>query len=116
MADFLTEVLGFVEQIRVVDPDDPTVFVHSQYRWPEGGVIQVGTAGRVGNPYSERASGNESVYVITDDVVAVHARCVAAGVEILSAPTEQDYDPGGLMCSFLDPEGNRWSFGTYGGE
>ncbi len=116
MATFVTDVLGFVEQIRVVDPADPTVFAHSQYRWPEGGVIQIGTAGRVGNPYSERASGNDSFYVVTDDVVAVYDRCVAAGVEILQAPNEQDYDPGGLMCSLRDHEGNLWSFGTYGGE
>ena len=44
------------------------------------------------------------------------AGCVAAGVEILRAPSEQDYDPGGLMCSLRDHEGNLWSFGTYGGE
>ncbi len=116
MADFLTGVLGFEEQIRVVDPDDAAVFVHSQYRWPEGGVVQLGTASRAGNPFSSRVSGNESIYVVTDEVVAVHERCVAAGVEVLHAPAEQDYDAGGLMCSVRDHEGNLWSFGTYGGE
>ncbi len=116
MATFMTDVLGFVEQIRVLDDRDPDVFVHSQFLWPEGGTVQVGTANRAGNPYAQRASGNESVYVVTDQVRAVYDRCVAAGVEVLRSPEEPDHDPGGLSMACRDHEGNIWSFGTYGGE
>ncbi|MDA3039266.1 MAG: glyoxalase, partial [Actinomycetota bacterium] len=87
-----------------------------QLRWPEGGVVQAASANRSGNLFSERPTGSESLYVITRDPMAVHARCVAAGVEVISEPEAPDYDPDGLVFTIRDPEGNLWSFGTYRGE
>jgi uncharacterized glyoxalase superfamily protein PhnB len=52
--------------------------------------------------------------VVTSDPDAVHARAVAAGAEITAALHETDY--GSRDFAARDPEGNRWSFGTYAGE
>lgn len=109
------EVFGFTEQI-VVPGDAPGVVVHSQLAWPEGGVVQISTAHREGNAYSDRAIGGASIYVVTDDPMAVYERCVAAGLEMLGEPQSPDYDPGGSVFGLRDPEGNLWSFGTYAGE
>jgi uncharacterized glyoxalase superfamily protein PhnB len=44
----------------------------------------------------------------------VHARAVAAGAEITDPLHGTDY--GSRDFAARDPEGNRWSFGTYRGE
>jgi PhnB protein len=115
MIRFLREVVGFEEQL-VVPGADPDVIEHSQLRWPEGGVVQVSSAGRHGDVFSERPTGQQSLYVITADPAAVHERCAAAGLEVVFPPTAPDYDPGGTVFTVRDAEGNLWSFGTYGGE
>jgi len=108
---FVTEVLGFEELVLV--RDEAGDIVHSEYRWPEGGIVQV--AGVVeGNPFLP-APGTAGFYVVTADPDAVWARCQAAGVEVLREPSEPHYDPGGMGFSIRDPEGNTWSFGTYAG-
>ncbi len=112
---FLVEVLGFEEQIVVAAPDDESMIVHSQIRWPEGGVVQVNTYA-ADNPFlRERPPGAQSLYVVTSDPQAVWERCRAAGVEVLREPESPDYDPDGTGFSIRDPEGNIWSFGTYAG-
>jgi uncharacterized glyoxalase superfamily protein PhnB len=58
--------------------------------------------------------GSFGAYVVTDDPDAVHAKAVAAGAKILMALHETDY--GSRNFAAADPEGNRWSFGTYRGE
>lgn len=114
MIRFVVDVLGFEEEL-VVPGDEPGVVVHSQLRWPEGGVVQVGTADRPGNVFSQQAAGQANVYVITADPWEVHRRCTAAGVDVLSEPSAPDYDPDGAMFSLRDAEGNLWTFGTYAG-
>lgn len=112
---FLTDVLGFVPELVVPDERDPSVIVHSQLRWPEGGVVQAGSAGRPGNPFAARPTGAESLYVVTRDPHAVWDRCVAAGVEVLQEPREPEYAPGAMVFAVRDPEGNIFSFGSYDG-
>lgn len=113
---FCVDVLGFETQI-VVPGESPGEVVHSQLQWPEGGIVQAASANREGNEFSARPIGTESLYVITADPMAVHARCVAAGVDIVLEPSSPDYDaPGGINFTIRDPEGNLWSFGTYAGE
>ena len=108
---FVTEVLGFEEQV-MVRQDDGAI-AHSEFRWPEGGIVQV--AGVVEwNPFLP-APGTAGFYVVTADPHAVWARCQAAGVEVLREPEEPHYDPGGMGFSVRDPEGNTWSFGSYAG-
>lgn len=115
MIRFVVDVLGFTEQI-VVPGEAPGEVVHSQLAWPEGGIVQVGTAHRAGNEFSERPVGGQSLYVITADPRAVYDRCVVAGVEIIRDMETPEYDPQGSGFAIRDHEGNLWSFGTYGGE
>lgn len=114
---FMTDVLGFEEQLVVTSPDDPSVVVHSQLRWPEGGIVQAGTAA-VGDEHDvfRRTPGSQSLYVITTDPQSVWERCRAAGVEVVREPAAPDYDPDGTVFAIRDPEENIWSFGTYAGE
>lgn len=109
---FVTEVLGFEELVSVRSPDGR--MVHSEYRWPEGGIVQLAGA-EAGNPFLVEPGKNSGLYVVTQDPQAVWERCQAAGVEVIRPPEEPHYDPGGLGFSIRDPEGNAWSFGTYAG-
>lgn len=116
MIRFAVDVLGFEEYLVVPDETDPTVIVHSELRWPEGGVVQVGSVRhRPDSPFAELPAGNGSLYVITAEPRAVYERCVAAGVEIALEPEEPHYDPGGMGFTIRDAERNFWSFGTYAG-
>jgi len=108
---FLVDVFGFEEQLVVTGQDQRTV-VHSELRWPEGGVVQAGTYD-ASNPYS-LAPGQQSLYVVTADPSSVWERSQAAGLDVLRPPESPDYDPGGLTFSVRDREGNLWSFGSYG--
>ncbi len=112
---FMVDVLGFEADL-IVPGEDPAVIEHSQLRWPGGGIVQAASANRRDNVFSERPVGAQSLYVITNDPIAVHARCVAAGAEVVTEPEAPDYDPAGLVFTIRDAEGNLWSFGTYNGE
>jgi PhnB protein len=109
--DFLVDVFGFERQLVVLADDERTV-VHSQLRWPEGGVVQAGTYDPA-NVFNNRP-GEQSLYVVTAEPHAVWERCRAAGVDVVREPEAPDHDPGGMGFSVRDPEGNIWSFGTYG--
>ena len=108
---FLTDTFGFEEQI-VVTGDDGTTVVHSQLRWPEGGIVQAGTYD-ADNVFTQ-APGEQSLYVVTADPQSVWDRCVAADLEVIREPESPDYDPDGMGFAVRDPEGNIWSFGSYG--
>ncbi|MDZ7674648.1 MAG: VOC family protein [Acidimicrobiales bacterium] len=120
---FLVDTFGFEEQL-VVTGDDDRYVVHSELRWPEGGVVQVGSfdpdrpshhgyADPADDPFIQRP-GDQSLYVVTADPESVWERCGRAGIEVVSAPEEPDYAPGTMGFSVRDPEGNVWSFGSYG--
>ena len=108
---FLVEVFGFEEQLVVVGPDDRTV-VHSQIRWPEGGIVQAGTYDP-DNVFTH-PPGEQALYVVTADPHAVWRRCEAAGLEVVRPPESPAHDPDGMSFSVRDREGNIWTFGTYG--
>jgi uncharacterized glyoxalase superfamily protein PhnB len=56
--------------------------------------------------------GVSVVYVVVADADAAHKRAKDAGAEV-SEPVDQDY--GSRDITVTDPDGNRWSLGTYGG-
>ena len=58
--------------------------------------------------------GSFGAYVVTDEPDTLFARATAAGADVLQGLNETDYGSRGF--SVRDPEGNRWSFGTYRGE
>ena len=113
---FLVEAFGFEESVVYGDGDQVG---HAELLWPAGGGIMLGSAGTSEN--GSRAAddpwalqpGSSGVYVVTDDVDALFARAVAAGAVVVREPEDTDY--GSRECALRDPEGNRWSFGTYRG-
>jgi uncharacterized glyoxalase superfamily protein PhnB len=52
--------------------------------------------------------------VVTDQPDALYERARNAGAQITAEPHDTDY--GSRDFAAQDPEGNRWSFGTYRGE
>ena len=112
--EFLERALGFTTKLVVPDPDDDTIVEHCQMSGPEGGGIMLGTADRPGNKFSQRPTGTASTYVVIAAIDALYKRAVEAGAEIFHEIEDQGY--GSRDFSIKDPEGNIWSFGTYGGE
>jgi uncharacterized glyoxalase superfamily protein PhnB len=56
-------------------------------------------------------TGRAVVYVVVEDPDTLHDRAKAAGAEIVSGLSDQDY--GSRDFAAADPEGNVFSFGTY---
>ncbi len=109
---FLVDAFGFEETVVYGDGDRVD---HAQLCWPPGGGIMMGsvretdaTSGLLTTP------GSFSAYVVTDEPDATCERARAAGAEIITEPYDTDY--GSRDFAARDPEGNRWSFGTYRGE
>ena len=109
---FLVNAFGFEETVVYGDGD---IVHHAQLSWPPGGGIMMGSVrpdddncGLVTQP------GSFSAYVVTDDPDGLFARATAASAEVISGVHETDY--GSRDFAVRDPEGNRWSFGTYRGE
>jgi uncharacterized glyoxalase superfamily protein PhnB len=108
---FIVDVLGFRERL-VVDGEGGRV-LHCQLDWPAGGGLMLGSGG--GDFDVPPDAGG--LYVVTESdehVDTVHERAVAAGATSVRAPEDQDY--GGRVCTFTDPWGVHWSFGSYRGE
>ncbi len=110
---FLTEAFGFQERACYAREDDPSIIEHAEMRWPLGGGVMFGTAGKDDGPFGRRLPGNESVYVVCDDPDALFERATAAGAEVVRGLKDEDYGSRGFTVR--DPEGNLWSFGTYRG-
>jgi uncharacterized glyoxalase superfamily protein PhnB len=108
---FLIDVLGFREALVV--PDDAGDITHAELRWPEGGAVMLGSTKHREGAHARMRPGATSVYVVSDQVDAIHQRCRAAGVEIVSPLEDTDY--GSHTFTVCDPEGNLWTIGTYRG-
>ncbi|MFJ5222863.1 VOC family protein [Streptomyces sp. NPDC088400] len=79
---------------------------------PDGSSVTVELA--TGPSVADRGAG-AALYVVSEDVDAVHRRVVDAGGEVLEPPHETRFGPGAeaYVCTVRDPEGNLWTFGTY---
>ncbi len=113
-AAFLVSAFGFEQRAMHARDDDPAIIDHAELRWPLGGGIMFGTAGKDDSPFGQRAPGNDSVYVVCDDPDGLFERAIAAGAEVVRGLKDEDYGSRGFTVR--DPEGNLWSFGTYRGE
>ncbi len=113
---FLVEAFGFEETAVYGDQPDGSgeVVVHAELAWPLGGGVMLGSARSGPDDAWALTPGTAGCYVVTDDPDALHDRAVAAGAEVLQ-PLD-DTDHGSRDFAVRDPEGNRWSFGTYRGE
>ena len=126
---FLVDAFGFEEVVTYGDQPDGSgdVVVHAELGWPLGGGVMLGSA-RDDGPWA-LTPGTAGCYVVTDDPDALHGRAVAAGAEVVQPLHDRavaagaevlqplhDTDYGSRDFAVRDPEGNRWSFGTYRGE
>jgi len=108
---FLVDAFGF-EETAVYGEGDRVD--HAQLTWPLGGGIMLGSVrDDPDDPWPLRP-GTFGAYVVADDIDALHERAAKAGAEIVKAPCRTDYGSYDFLAR--DPEGNRWSFGTYRGE
>ncbi len=109
---FLTEAFGFAAiAVHEGGPERPVA--HAELRWPEGGGIMLGSASETGNAFEQLPTGAASTYVVCDDPDSLFGRAIAAGAEVVRELRDEDYGSRGFTVR--DPEGNLWSFGTYGG-
>jgi uncharacterized glyoxalase superfamily protein PhnB len=110
---FLVDAFGFEEAVVYGEGDQVD---HAELSWPLGGGVMLGSAGRDSGSDGDfplHVPGSFACYVVTDDADALHDRAVAAGAEVVRELNDTDY--GSRDVGFRDPEGNRWSFGTYAG-
>jgi uncharacterized glyoxalase superfamily protein PhnB len=109
---FLVDAFGFEETVVYGDGDSVD---HAQLSWPPGGGIMLGSVREqtAGDPWPV-PPGSLGAYVVTDEPDALFGRATAAGAEVITEPHDTDY--GSREFAVRDPEGNRWSFGTYRGE
>ncbi len=109
---FLVDVVGFEETVVYGDGERVD---HAQLSWPLGGGVMMGSAREqtADDPWPLQP-GTFGAYVVAEDIDALYARVSAAGAEVTSPPHDTDY--GSRDFAIRDPEGNRWSFGTYRGE
>ena len=108
---FLVDAFGF-EETAVYGEGE--VVHHAELSWPLGGGIMLGSFREDSQDTWPIRPGTFGAYVVTDDPDGLFARASAAGAEIISGLHETDY--GSRDFAARDPEGNRWSFGTYRGE
>jgi uncharacterized glyoxalase superfamily protein PhnB len=102
--DFLERAFGFERKAVYADGDT----VHHAELTSGRGMVMLGSVG-AGDPQFETKRG--SVYVVVPDADAAYERAKAAGAEITRELQDTDY--GAREFAAADPEGNRWSFGTY---
>jgi uncharacterized glyoxalase superfamily protein PhnB len=105
--DWLERALG-AERVAVHEDDEGRV-AHAEIRIGES-LVMAGDerAGSRATP-----PGASVVYVVVPDADAAYERARAAGADV-TEPVDQDY--GSRDITVTDPDGNRWSLGTYAGE
>ena len=105
---FLVDVVGFEPTVVYADGD---VVHHAQLSWPLGGGVMLGSV-RADSTW-DLPPGTFGAYVVVDDADALFTRVRDGGAEVTDEPHDTDY--GSRDFAIRDPEGNRWSFGTYRG-
>ena len=109
--EWLERAFGF-SPLAVHRADDGTI-AHAELGYGEG-VVMLGTEPPGGDERWGERAGRGWAYVVTDQPDALFERATAAGAEVVHPLSDQDY--GSRDFSVRDPEGNLWSFGTYGPE
>jgi uncharacterized glyoxalase superfamily protein PhnB len=108
---FLVDAFGFEDTAVYAEGDRVD---HAELSWPPGGGIMLGSArDSDADDHWALTPGGFGAYVVTDEPDALFARATAAGAEVLMELHDTDY--GSRDFAVRDPEGNRWSFGTYRG-
>jgi uncharacterized glyoxalase superfamily protein PhnB len=108
---FLEEGFGF-EVVMIIGEGDRVD--HAQLAWPLGGGIFLGSVREGDDDSMVPIPGASGAYVVTDEPDALYQRAKEAGAVIVFEIHDSPH--GSRDFSVVDPEGNRWSFGTYRGE
>lgn len=108
LIEFLVRAFGFEETVVYGEGDRVD---HAELSWPLGGGIMLGSV-REDDVWAVEP-GSLGAYVVCDDPDALHERATGAGATILKELHDTDYGSRDFIAR--DPEGNRWSFGTYRG-
>lgn len=108
---FLVDVVGFDKTVVYADGE---VVHHAELAWPPGGGVMLGST----RPDQETDQwpvppGSFGAYLVTDTPDALYQRVRTAGAQIIMGLHDTEY--GSRDFAIRDPEGNRWSFGTYRG-
>lgn len=113
LIDFYTGAFGFTVHARY-DEEGGDRVAHAELLWSEGsGGVMLGSHQPDGEWTTE--PGTAAAYVVCADPAALRQRIVDhSGARRVTDLTERDY--GSSEFAVTDPEGNTWSFGTYGGE
>ena len=104
--EYLERAVG-AERVAVYEDDEGRV-AHAEIRIGES-TFMCGDE-RTGSQATQ--PGVSVVYVVVPDADAAYERAKAAGADV-SEPIDQDY--GSRDVWVTDPDGNRWSLGTYAG-
>ena len=104
--DYLERAVG-AERVAVYEDDEGRV-THAEIRIGES-LFMCGDE-RAGSQATQ--PGVSVVYVVVPDADAAYERAKAAGAEV-TEPVDQPY--GSRDVTVTDPDGNRWSLGTYAG-
>ena len=108
--DWLQRALGF-DVVSVHDGQNGDV-AHAELGFGTG-MIMLGSVG-AGDTRFDRGAGCSSVYLVSEDVDGLFERATAAGAEVMRELEDTPY--GSREFTVSDPEGNRWSVGTYAPE
>lgn len=108
--EFLTKAFGFTEVAAY--RDDTGQVMHAQLAYGPTSVM-LGQARDSEYDQLLAGSGPNALYVVVADIYPHFATARAAGADIVQEPFAQEW--GSVDYIARDPEGNIWSFGTYGG-
>jgi catechol 2,3-dioxygenase-like lactoylglutathione lyase family enzyme len=107
--EFFVQVLDFelVEDSPSLTNDGrPKRWVVVRPRGGEAGLLLARADGEQQSAVvGEQVAGRVGFFLRVDDFEATYARMVAAGVEFVNAPRDEDY---GRVAVFVDIAGNRW--------
>ncbi len=110
LIDFYVAAFGFTVSALYGEGDRVE---HCELLWPLGGGIMLGEEKTDGTEAWALASGTFGAYVVTDGPDELYERAMDAGATLVRGLNDTPY--GSREFSVSDPEGNRWSFGTYRG-
>jgi uncharacterized glyoxalase superfamily protein PhnB len=102
--------LGFTEDLLIPGERDGQIH-HCQLDWPEGGRIMLSSTGERSTPC---LPGTNSLHVVTADPGIVLTRARTLGARVVHELTDHTDYPS-RDFTIADPDGNHWTFATFGG-
>lgn len=103
------EAVGFAT-VRRQDGADGSV-QHAEVRLGDAVVMVASDDGPYATPPLVGRSTGRGLYLLVEDVDAIHARALAAGGTEVFAPEDTEW--GTRRARVLDPAGTEWSFGSH---